>query len=305
MPICSITDGSEGDELAPLARLASLGCRAFSNDGRPVVGSEIMLQAMRKVKELGGVIIDHCEDPALAGTGVMHQCSRAREWELPGINPLAEEVHIARDILLAAESGCPVHIAHISTARGVDLIRWAKSQGYPVTAEACPHHFILTVDDMPGPDPDFKMNPPLRGQSDREAVRRGLADGSIDVIATDHAPHTPDEKSQGFQQAPFGIIGLESAIPLIMDQLYHQNLMTIAQIVEAASIRPARIMGAAQRSFKRGLPANVTIIDPLKETTILRENTASKSQNTPFHGWSVKGSVKGTIIGSEMYPAVL
>jgi dihydroorotase len=302
LPICSITAGSQGEELAPLVQLASLGCYAFSNDGHPVISAETMRRAMQTVRQIGGVIIDHCEDKSLAGDGVMHVCTRAREWDLPGITPLAEEVHIARDILLAAETGCPVHIAHLSTARGVELVRWAKARGYPVTAEVTPHHFTLTVEDMPGPDPDFKMNPPLRGQADRTALLAGLQDGTIDVIATDHAPHTPAEKARGFREAPFGIIGLETAVPLIMDQLVHRGILSIGRVVSACAVRPAAIMSAGPRTFRAGAEAMVTVIDPEAVTTVQTERSASKSINTPFRNWTLKGAVRVTVIRDRIIP---
>ncbi|MBN2430470.1 MAG: dihydroorotase [Acidobacteria bacterium] len=302
LPICSITVGSQGEELAPLVQLASLGCYAFSNDGQPVISAATMRRAMQAVRQIGGVIIDHCEDKALAGDGVMHAGSRARAWDLPGITPLAEEVHIARDILLAAEIGCPVHIAHLSTVRGVELVRWAKARGYPVTAEATPHHFALTVDDMPGPDPNFKMNPPLRSQADRAALLAGLQDGTIDVIATDHAPHAPSEKARGFREAPFGIIGLETAVPLIMDQLYHRGILTMDRIVTLCAVRPAAIMSAGPRTFTPGAEALVTIIDPSAVTTVQPAGFASKSVNTPFLNWTLRGTVRATVRRDKIVP---
>jgi len=302
LPICAITVGSLGEELAPLVQLASLGCYAFSNDGQPVLSAETMRRAMQTVRQIGGVIIDHCEDKSLAGDGVMHAGTRAREWDLPGITPLAEEVHIARDILLAAETGCPIHIAHLSTARGVELVRWAKARGYPVTAEVAPHHFILTVDDMPGPDPNFKMNPPLRSRTDRAALLAGLQDGTIDVIATDHAPHTPEEKARGFRDAPFGIIGLETAVPLIMDQLVHRGILTMDRIVSACAIRPAAIMSAGPRTFAAGADALATIIDPAALTTVQATGFASKSVNTPFLNWTLRGAVRATVRRDRIMP---
>jgi dihydroorotase len=295
-PIASITRGSRGNELADLMAMAALGCRMFSNDGQPVDDAETMLRAMTLVRRLGGVITDHCEDRSLARGGVMHESDQAEKWGLPALSPLAEEVHIARDILLAEQTGCRLHIAHLSTARGLDLLRWAKGRGLPVTAEATPHHFCLSVEDMPGPDPDFKMNPPLRSPADVRSLLSGLAGGDIDAIATDHAPHAQAEKQQGFLQAPFGIVGLETAVPLIMDRLYHTGLMTMAQIVSACAVQPARILGAEPRSLAPGSAAHLTVIDPAREAAVSRDGFASRSRNTPFEGWRLRGAVRATIV---------
>ena len=299
-PIASITRGSRGNELADLMAMAALGCRMFSNDGQPVDDAETMLRAMTLVRRLGGVVTDHCEDRSLAGGGVMHECAQAEKWGLPAQSPLAEEVHIARDILLAEQTGCRLHIAHLSTARGLDLLRWAKGRGMPVTAEATPHHFCLSVDDMPGPDPDFKMNPPLRAPEDVRSLLKGISAGDIDAIATDHAPHAPEEKQRGFLQAPFGIVGLETAVPLVMDRLYHAGLMTMAQIVTACAVRPAQILGADPRSLAPGSAAHLTVIDPAQETTVSRDGFASRSRNTPFEGWRLRGAVRATIVDGAL-----
>ncbi len=295
-PIAAITRGSRGSELADLVAMAALGCRMFSNDGQPVDDAETMLRAMALVRRLGGVITDHCEDRSLTRGGVMHEGAQAEQWGLPAQSPLSEEVHIARDILLAEQTGCRLHIAHLSTARGLDLLRWAKGRGVPVTAEATPHHFSLSVDDMPGPDPDFKMNPPLRSREDVRSLLEGLSRGDIDAIATDHAPHAPEEKQRGFLQAPFGIVGLETAVPLIMDRLYHAGVMSMAQIVAACAVRPARILGAEPRSLAPGSAAHLTVIDPAQETTVDRDGFASRSRNTPFAGWRLRGAVRATIV---------
>lgn len=295
-PIASITRGSRGSELADLVAMAALGCRMFSNDGQPVDDAETMLRAMALVQRLGGVVADHCEDRSLARHGVMHECAQAEKWGLPAQSPLSEEVHIARDILLAEQTGCRLHIAHLSTARGLGLLRWAKSRGLPVTAEVTPHHFSLSVDDMPGPDPDFKMNPPLRSPEDVRSLLEGLSRGDIDAIATDHAPHAQEEKQRGFLQAPFGIVGLETAVPLIMDRLYHAGVMTLAQIVMACAVRPAQILEADPRSLAPGSAAHITVIDPSQETRVARDDFASRSRNTPFEGWRLRGAVRATVV---------
>lgn len=299
-PIASITRGSRGNELADLVAMADFGCRMFSNDGQPVDDAETMLRAMTLLQRLGGVVTDHCEDRSLARGGVMHECAQAEKWGLPALSPLAEEVHIARDILLAEQTGCRLHLAHLSTARGLELLRWAKGRGIPVTAEVTPHHFCLSVEDMPGPDPDFKMNPPLRTPADVRSLRKGLSSGEIDAIATDHAPHAPEEKQRGFFEAPFGIVGLETAVPLVMDRLYHSGLMTMAQIVMACAVRPAQILGADPRSLAPGSAAHLTVIDPTQETTVCRDGFASRSRNTPFEGWRLRGAVRATIVDGAL-----
>lgn len=300
LPICAITRDARGTELADMAGVAALGCRAFSNDGQPVEDAATMLRAAEAVKRLGGLIIDHAEDKSLAGAGVMHAGPQAANWNLPGITPLAEEVHIARDVLLAEETGCPFHIAHLSTSRGLELVRWGKMRRAPVSAEVTPHHLCLAAEDMTGPDPNFKMNPPLRPRRDLLALRDGLAGGLVDAIATDHAPHAEEEKKRGFLQAPFGIVGLESAVPLILDQFTRTGLLRIEQVVEVFAIRPARLLGAAPRSLAPGTPANLTILDPRVETIIHPEQFASQSRNTPFSGWRLRGAVRATVVGGAI-----
>lgn len=299
-PIAAITTGSRGMELADLARLAALGCRAFSNDGQPVEDAATMLRAMEVVRRLGGVVIDHCEDKTLSRGGAMHAGPEAERWGVTGQSPLAEEVHIARDVLLAEATDCRLHIAHLSTARGLELVRWARRRGVAVTAEASPHHFCLSTADMPGPDPNYKMNPPLRPPADRDALVGGLAAGDIDAIATDHAPHADAEKARGFQDAPHGVIGLETAVPLIMDRLYHTGRMGIGQIALACAVLPARILGAPARSLQPGAAAHLTLIDPDRPTVIARDGFASRSRNTPFEGWRLRGAVRATIVDGEV-----
>jgi dihydroorotase len=299
-PIAAITTGSRGPELADLAQLAALGCRAFSNDGQPVEEAETMRRAMQAVRRLGGVVIDHCEDKSLARGGAMHAGPEAEGWGVSGQSPLAEEVHVARDVLLAEETGCRLHVAHLSTARGLELVRWARRRGAPVTAEAAPHHFCLSIADMPGPNPNFKMNPPLRPPADRDALLEGLAAGDIDAIATDHAPHTEAEKARGFEAAPFGVIGLETAVPLVMERLYHTGRMSIARIALACAVRPAEILGAPARSLQPGAAANLTLVDPGRAVTIDRAAFASRSRNTPFEGWRLRGAVRATVVDGRV-----
>lgn len=304
LPIGSITTGSRGGELSPMEDMVEAGCRAFSNDGQPVDSTPVMLQAMREAASLGVLIVDHCEERSLVQGGVMHPGPAQERFGLPPLGPLAEEVQVARDILLAEESGCPIHIAHLSTERSLDLVRWARRRGAPVTAEAAPHHFVLCDQDIPagpggGADPNFKMNPPLRSREDRAAILEGLRDGTIEVIATDHAPHSPDEKAQGFQLAPFGILGLETAVPLVLDQLFHRGILGIEALVRAMAVRPAELMGASPRTLAPGAEANLTLIHPGAETRVRPEAFASRSRNTPFAGWRLRGGVLATVVAGR------
>lgn len=299
-PVCAITTNLEGGQLTDLAGLAAAGAKLFSNDGRPVELAGTMLEAARAIKALAGIILDHCEDRSIAGGGVMHQCQLSSGWCLPGISPLAEEIHIARDILIAEDTGCPFHITHLSTGRGVDLIRWSRRRLAPVTAEATPHHLCLAVENMPAPEPDFKMNPPLRTVEDRNALLTGLLDGSIDTIATDHAPHTTGEKEKGFSEAPFGIVGFETAIPLLMDQFVRPGRLPLEKLVDCCSRHPARLTGAPLRSLKPGSRANLTLIHPEITTRVNRQTMASKSSNTPFDGWELQGAVLATIVDGRL-----
>ncbi len=300
VPVCRITLAGRDRELAPLAALAAAGCRAVSNDGAPVEDADVMACALREAARHGLAVLDHCEDRHLAAGGVAHPHPRTEGWGLAPLCPTAEEVHVARDVLLSAASGLPVHICHLSTARGAGLVRWAKSLGAPVTAEACPHHFTLSVEDMPGPDPDWKMSPPLRSWSDREALVEALRDGTLDAIATDHAPHAVDEKALGFARAPFGIVGLETAVPLVLDRLHGTGILSPGRIVELLAVNPARILGLSPRSLGRGCEANVTLVAPEKPFTVEKERFASLSRNTPFQGMSLQGAVVDTLVRGKV-----
>lgn len=288
-PIGAVTRGSRGEELAELADMRDAGAVAFSDDGRPVPNAGIMRRAMQYCKMLGVCVISHCEDQTLAADGVMHEGYHSTILGLKGIPASAEEVMVARDIILAAETGCPLHIAHISTAGSVALVREAKRRGYPVTAEATPHHFTLTDRAVVRYNTAAKVNPPLRGENDVQAVREGLADGTIDVIATDHAPHTFDEKNVEFDLAPFGLVGLETAVGLVWTELVHTGILTPLQAVAKLALHPARILGVDRGTLAEGCAADITIIDPLYEQTVHPEQFVGKGKNTPFTGRTLKG----------------
>jgi dihydroorotase len=300
-PIGAITRGSRGEELAELADMRDAGAVAFSDDGRPVPNAGLMRRAMQYCKMLGVPVISHCEDQSLVAGGVMHEGYYSTVLGLKGIPASAEEVMVARDIILAAETGCPLHIAHISTAGSVALVREAKKRGYPVTAEATPHHFTLTDRAVARYNTAAKVNPPLRGETDVQAVREGLADDTIDVIATDHAPHTFDEKNVEFDLAPFGLVGLETAVGLVWTELVHTGILTPLQAVAKLSLHPARILGVDLGTLAEGSAADITVIDPQFTQTVDPARFASKGKNTPFTGRTLKGMPVVTIRGADIY----
>jgi len=301
LPIAAISRGSQGKELTDMADLKEAGAIAFSDDGQPVSSSLLFRRALEYSKMLSTLIIDHCEDLELAANGVMHEGQWSVKLGLKGIPSTAEEVMVARDILLARLTGSRVHLAHISCRGSLELIRWAKENNLPVTAEVTPHHLLLTDQMIVDYDPNLKVNPPLRSQEDRQALVQALQDGTIDVIATDHAPHAPDEKDTEFDAAPFGIIGLESALPVLLDRLVQKKIITFSRLIELLSTNPARILGLKNKGHLRvGADADLTLIQPQKKQTIDINSFASKSKNCPFNGWVVKGMAIMTIVGGRI-----
>jgi dihydroorotase len=304
LPIAAVTRGSRGEELVDMAACVSAGAIAFSDDGRPVAGDAIMRLALTGAAAAGSLVIDHCEDRALAGGGVMHEGPASARLGLPGIPSASEDVIVARDIALAEELGLRVHIAHVSTAGAVDLIGRAKGRGVLVSAEATPHHLFLTDEDVRADDADTKMNPPLRSAGDAAALVAGLRSGAIDVIATDHAPHTPAEKARGFREAPFGVVGLETAVSLVLDRLVAPGLISIARFAELLSTNPARLLGLPSKGrIEAGADADLTLLDLTAAVTVDKSAFASKGRNTPFNGWSLQGAPVMTIVGGRVvYP---
>jgi dihydroorotase len=298
-PIGAITKGSKGEELAEMAELHSAGCMAVSDDGKPVMNAAIMRRAMEYSKIFDIPIISHSEDCALSNTGVMNEGFVSTELGLRGIPAAAEEVMIARDIALAELTGCRLHIAHVSTAGSVRMLREAKARGVKVTAETCPHYFTLTEEAVRGYNTMAKMNPPLRTADDVAAIKQGLKDGTIDVIATDHAPHGMDEKSVEFDYAPFGIVGLETAIGLVF-KLVHEGLLSMSEAVRKMSLNPVSILRINKGTLSAGADADITIIDPNAEWTVDSSQFKSKSKNTPFDGWKLKGKAVQTIVGGRL-----
>ena len=299
LPIGAITKGSEGKELAEIGDLRRAGCVAISDDGKPVMNSLVMRRAMEYALAFDIPVIDHCEDLHLAEGGCMNEGLISTELGLPGIPAAAEDVMVARNVSLAELTGARLHLAHISTVGSVRMVREAKSRGLRVTAEACPHHFMLTEEIVRGFNTLAKMNPPLRTWQDVQAIKDGLRDGTIDVIATDHAPHATQEKQQGFTEAPFGIVGLETALPLTL-ALVEEGIFSLEAAVEKLSAAPARAFSLAKGTLQPGADADVAIIDPQAQWEVDPGKFRSKSRNTPFAGWKVKGLVMTTIVSGRV-----
>jgi dihydroorotase len=298
-PIGAITKGSKGEELAEMAELHSAGCVAVSDDGKPVMNAAIMRRAMEYSKIFDIPVISHCEDCTLSDKGVMNEGFVSTELGLHGIPAAAEEVMVARDIALAELTGCRLHIAHVSTTRSVRMVREAKARGVKITAETCPHYFTLTDEAVRGYNTMVKMNPPLRTAEDVAAIKQGLKDGTLDVIATDHAPHAMDEKSVEFDYAPFGIVGLETAVGLVF-KLVHEGVLSLTEAVRKLSFNPASILKINKGTLSAGADADITIIDPDVEWTVDSSQFKSKSRNTPFEGWKLKGRAVQTIVGGRL-----
>jgi dihydroorotase len=299
-PIGAVSLGSKGEHLAEFGDLRAAGCVAVSDDGRPVATSLLMRRALEYAGMFGMPVIDHCEDPTLKGDGVAHEGPTAARLGLRGIPGIAEEIWVERDITLAGHTDGTVHIAHMSAAGSLRAVRAGKARGVRVTCEVAPHHFVLTDADLEGYDTNVKMNPPLREAADRDAMLEGLADGSVDAIATDHAPHHYDEKRVEFDRAPFGIVGLETAVSLTLDRLVHTGRIPVSRMIELLSTNPARILGVEGGTLGDGAPADVTILAPDLEVTIDPTKFRSKSRNTPFGGWVLRGGVAATIVGGQV-----
>jgi len=298
-PIGAITKGSDGNELAEIGDLYEAGCVALSDDGRPVMQSLIMRRAMEYALAFNLPIIDHCEDLSLAEGGSMNEGLVSTELGLAGIPSAAEEVMVARNVALAELTGARLHLAHVSTLGSVRLVREAKSRGLAVTAEACPHHFSLTEEAVRTFNTHAKMNPPLRTDADVQAVKEGLRDGTIDVIATDHAPHAVQEKQLQFDEAPFGIVGLETALPLVLN-LVEEGVLSSEQAISKLTCAPAQVFALPKGTLALGADADVVLIDPDHTWVVDPSRFQSKARNTPFTGWTMKGRVMKTIVGGEV-----
>jgi dihydroorotase len=296
-PAGAITAGRKGEQLAPMAELAALGVTIFTDDGTGVQDSRLMRRALEYATALGVTLAQHCEDAGLAGGGCVHEGEWSSRLGLPGVPSEAEEIMVARDLALARLTGARLHLLHLSTAGSVELVRRAKADGSTVTAEAAPHHFTLTHEVVRSYDPVFKVNPPLRGAADVAAVRAGLADGTVDAVATDHAPHLQEAKEQAFDEAPPGMLGLETALPLTLRELRLPPREALALL----SWKPARIAGLADhgKPILPGRPANLCVIDPRAQWVVRPDFLASRSRNTPFTGRTMTGRVRHTVLHGE------
>lgn len=300
-PVGAFTKAQEGKEITEMALMVEEGAVAFSDDGRPVWNSAVLRRGLEYLLALDRVYIDHAEDLYLSEGGTANESALTVKAGLRGIPWVAEAAAVARDILIAEYVGAPIHIAHVSSARTIEIIRDARRKGLKVTAEVTPHHLTLTDESVLSYDANFKVNPPLRGEEDRKALVEALKDGTIDVIASDHAPHIPDEKAKEFDFAPFGVIGLETVVPVILDRFVNKGIINVERFVELLSVNPAEILRLEGFGIIReGARANLTVLDLNKSVVIDREKLASKSKNTPFHGWKLKGAVSMTIVEGEI-----
>jgi len=299
-PIGAASVGSRGEQMAEIGELKAAGCVAVSDDGHPIRTALLMRRVLEYAGMLDVLVIDHCEDPTLKGDGVVHEGAVASELGLRGIPGEAEELWIERDITLAGLTKVPFHVAHLSTAGSLRAVRAGKARGIAVTCEVAPHHFVLTDEALRGYDTNTKMNPPLRPQADVDALIAGLADGSVDVIATDHAPHHADEKALSYDQAPFGITGLETAVALTFDRLVHAGHIGLGRMVELLSVNPARILRVPGGALSEGAPADITVLAPDLPVTVRAAEQRSLSKNMPFEGWTLRGGVAATFVGGRL-----
>ena len=300
-PIGAVTKGQRGEELTEMGDMIEAGAVGFSDDGYPVRNAAILRRALEYVKMFGHPVIDHCEDLSLSEGGVMNEGFVSTVLGMRGIPTISEEVHVARDILVAEYTGGPLHIAHVSTLGAVRLIREAKSRGVKVSAETCPHYLVLTDEAVRSFDTNTKMKPPLRTEENRQALLEGLKDGTIDVIASDHAPHTIEYKQTEYDAAAFGILGLETALGLIMNHIVGKDILTITEMIEKMAVLPRKILNLPENRIEQGRQANFTLIDPDLSWTVDKQKNVSKSKNTPFHGWELKGRSVGVLNKGQIY----
>ncbi|MGB9891497.1 dihydroorotase [Thermodesulfovibrio yellowstonii] len=299
-PIGAITKGLKGEELSEMAMLREAGCVAFSDDGMPVMNSLIMRRALEYSKAVGAPIISHCEDLSLSEDGVMNEGKLSFYLGLKGIPKASEEVMVSRDVILSKHFKTSVHIAHVSTKGSVEIIKKAKEEGVSVTAETCPHYFTLTEEAVSGYNTNAKVNPPLRSEEDREAIKNALSDGIIDVIATDHAPHHIDEKKVPFQEALNGISGLETAFAISL-KLVHDKILNLRKLIEKLTLNPSKILNLKKDGIKEGAQVDLILVDINKNWTVKKDKFVSLGKNTPFDGWKLKGKVLFTVKGKKIF----
>ena len=295
LPAGAVTVGQKGQALTDLAALKAAGVPALTDDGMPIQDPALLREAMFRAKELGLPLLDHCEDRDMVRSYAVNEGAVSAQLGLPGRPAIAEELQIMRDVMLAEDTGAHVHICHISTAKGVDIVRRAKARGVRVTCETCPQYFTLTEEEVLRQGAMARVNPPLRTQADVEGIRAGLLDGTIDAIVTDHAPHTAEEKSRPLPDAPSGMVGLETSLALALTGLYHTGLLPLARVLALMSASPAALLGLPKGTLEVGRDADLVLFDPEEEWTIDKEQFVSKGHNTPFHGRTVRGRIKYTI----------
>lgn len=299
-PVGAVTKGQMGEEMTDIAGMVKAGAKAISEDGKSVMNAELYREAMREATKADIPVMAHCEDRNMVGKGAMNAGAKAEELGIQGITNAVEDVIVARDILLAKETGARLHLCHCSTEDSVKMIRAAKEDGVKVSGEVCPHHFAMTEDEIPGDDANYKMNPPLRSSTDVEELCRGIADGTMEAISTDHAPHGEEEKKKSIAEAPFGIVGSETAYALTVTHLVKKGYLTPMQLVERMSTNPCRILGVPGGNLAEGMPADITIADMDSEYQIDKNTFLSKGKNTPFDGALVNGRVYYTIVGGNI-----
>ncbi|MBK9169453.1 MAG: dihydroorotase [Bryobacterales bacterium] len=299
-PIGAITKGSEGEELAAIGSMHKAGIVACSDDGRPVMNARVMRRAMEWAHSIGIPVINHCEDLHLSAGGDMHEGAASARLGLRGIPGAAEDVMVARDILLSRLTGARYHVAHLSTGTSAAMVRQAKALGLPVSCEICPHHFVLTDQHVSEYDSNFKMKPPLRTGGDVDAMLTAIADGTADALATDHAPHAGSEKMQEFERCPFGILGLETALGLTFERLVHPGVIPLRRMIELYTTGPARLLSLDRGTLAEGAPADVTVLDPDSRWTYDVNQSASKSRNSPFDGWTFRGGPVATVVAGTI-----
>ncbi len=295
LPAGAVTVGQKGQALTDLAALKAAGVPALTDDGMPIQDPALLREAMFRAKELGLPLLDHCEDRDMVRSYAVNEGAVSAQLGLPGRPAIAEELQIMRDVMLAEDTGAHVHICHISTAKGVDIVRRAKARGVRVTCETCPQYFTLTEEEVLRQGAMARVNPPLRTQADVEGIRAGLLDGTIDAIVTDHAPHTAEEKSRPLPDAPSGMVGLETSLALALTGLYHTGLLPLSRVLALTSSSPAALLGLSKGMLCVGRGADLVLFDPEEEWVIDKEQFVSKGRNTPFHGRTVRGKVKYTI----------
>jgi dihydroorotase len=300
-PVAAVSTGLKGQELVEMAECAAAGAVAFSDDGAPVATAALLRRALDYAGQFGRPVIDHCEDRSLAEGGQMNEGFHATRLGLKGIPAAAESAAVARDLLVAEISRGRLHVAHVSTAASVRLIREAKARGLKVSAETCPHYLVLTEEAVGAYDTQAKMNPPLRTAADRDALWEALRDGTIDAVATDHAPHSVEEKDAEFDAAPFGILGLETAVGLLLTHGVRAGRLSLADLVRVCSAAPRAVLGLPAPAIAPGAPADLTLLAPDRTWTVDRDAFLSKSRNTPFHGWTLHGAAAGVVRGERMF----